>query len=1107
MHRSHSITVPLAVVAMLFLAAATASAQNTLQLSQTSFTFTAAIGSTATQQQVLFILTSGGAVSYTSSIQQNGNWLSLTPPSGSAPIASYVVVNPSGLGQGTYVGTIAIAASGVANSPQSLTVTLVVGSGTATSPLAASPAAVNFNYTLGGTLPAGQTVSVTSSTPQGFTASVSTASGGNWLTVNPVSATTPATVILAANPAGMAQGAYNGSLVLTPSGFLGSPLTVAVTLTVASTPELKASSLQPFNYQAGGAAPASQTLSLTSTGATLPFAAVATTQSGGNWLVLSQSGGATPADLTVSVNSAVLAALPGGSYTGSITIAAPSASNPTTTISVTLNISANPFVNVSPASLSFTVQPGGSLPQAQNLSVTATAQSYPFTAIAAVVSGPNWLTVTPSAGTTPGTVAVSLNSSATNLLPGNYSGSVIITAPNAANPTATIPVTLTVTNTPALIANPPSLYFNFQTGRATPPIQTVAIASSGIPAQFSVTTATAKGGQWLQVSPAAATTPSMLTVLVNPAGLNPDTYTGTITLTPSVSGAAPLTINVIFTVSNSALLNASPSAVPFNVPQGTASTSQNVALTSTGDPLNFSVTFATTSGGANWLLVGPLAGTTPANLQVFLVPGSLGVGTYTGTITVSVVGANSQTIPVTLTVTTGASLKAEPSAINFTQTQGGAAPAPQTISLTASGTAAVSFAASATTSACGNWLTVEPPNSATPAQLRVTAAAVSVVAGTPCFGLITVVAPGAVNSPLQLPVTLNVVPQQTLAVNPASLNFNYQVGGTAPSAMSLQVGSTPGTTNFTFASATQSGGDWLSVTSSSGTTPATLSVSVRTQVLSQAGSYTGSITLTSPGASNSPLAVSVTLTVTAGPVPRVTTVRNAASYVPGAVAPGEIVYIEGANVGPAALTTLKLNAQGMVDTLLAETRVLFDGIPSPLIYVWNDRLSCIVPYGIAGRVTTRMQVEYKNQLSAAIEFGVTDAAPGLFTMNQQGSGQGAILNQDYSVNGPQGPGTKPAERGSVVMIYATGEGPTTPPGVDGKVNTATPYPRPLLPVTVLIDGRDAEVLYAGAAPNFVSGAMQINVRIPAATTPGNAVSVQVRAGTRTSQSGVTLAVQ
>lgn len=1108
MHRSHSISTMFALGAVMALTALSANAQTLLQFNQTSFSFSAPVGSTTTQEQPLFILTSTGAsLSYSTSIQQSGlSWLSLSPTVGTAPTAVRVIVNPTGLAQATYTATITVSASGAANSPQNITVILAVGAG-AISPLSASPSSLSFTYAAGGPIPNTQNIAVTSTTVASFNVSTTTDSGGNWLSANPATSPTPGTVTVAVNPVGLSQGTYNGRVILSPPGLFGTPLSVPVVLTIAASPELKVSALQPFNFQTGTVTPPPpQNLRLTSTGAELPFSATAATLNGGQWLVLSPVSGVTQADLTVSLSQAVLVGLPIGTYTGTITINTTGASNPVTVVQVTLNVGTAPFLNVTPSSLSFTVQPGGALPQSQNLSIAATATGINFTVSAASATVPNWLSVSPTSGTTAGTVAVSINANAQNLPPGVYNGAVTINAPASSTPTLTIPVTLTVSNTPALIASPAALFFNFQTGHSNPQNQIVTVTSSGIPAQFSVATATAKGGQWLQVSASTGQTPTVLGVSVNPAGLAADTYTGSITLTPAASGAAAVTINVTLTVSNNPLLIVSPSVVTFSLAQGAGFTSQNVSLTSTGDQLNFNATFSTTSGGGNWLFLSPLTGTTPNNLIVYAQPGSLGVGVYTGTITVAATGANSQTIPVTLTITTGATLRIDPASLSFTQTQGGPAAAAQTISLTASGSTPVNFSATATTSSCGNWLTVDPVNGSTPAQLRVTPAALSLVAGTPCSGQITIQAPGVTNSPLNIPVSLNVVAPQTLSALPASLSFNYQVGGPAPP-LTVQISSSPSPVNFTLASSTQTGGDWLAVSASGTTTPATLQVSLKTANLTQAGTFNGTITITSPTAGNSPLTIGVTVTVTSAPLPRVTTLRNAASYIPSAVSPGEIVYIEGVNVGPQNLTTLRLNAQGLVDTVLAETRVLFDGVPAPLVYVWFDRLSCIVPYSLAGRVTVRMQVEYRGQLSSPVEFQVTDAAPGLFTLNQQGTGQGAILNQDFSVNGPVSANTRPAAAGSVVMIYATGEGQTTPPGVDGRVNSGSVLPRPLLGVTATIGGRDAEVTYAGAAPFFVSGAMQINVRIPADMPPGNAIPLTVQIGNKISQAGVTLAVQ
>jgi uncharacterized protein (TIGR03437 family) len=229
---------------------------------------------------------------------------------------------------------------------------------------------------------------------------------------------------------------------------------------------------------------------------------------------------------------------------------------------------------------------------------------------------------------------------------------------------------------------------------------------------------------------------------------------------------------------------------------------------------------------------------------------------------------------------------------------------------------------------------------------------------------------------------------------------------------------------------------------------------------------------------------------------------NAASYLFGPVAPGEIVAIFGAGIGPRRAAALRLNAAGLVDTGLTGTRVLFDGIPAPLIYAQANQTSVVAPYGITDRAAVQIEVEHRGMKTAPLRVAVADAAPGIFALDAAGKGQGAILNQDYSVNSA----ANPALRGSVVMVFATGEGQTDPPGVDGKP-AAAPLPKPGLPVEVKIGGLDAAVLYAGGAPGMVAGLVQVNVRIPEGAAPGPSVPVVLVVGSASSQQGLTVAVR
>lgn len=234
----------------------------------------------------------------------------------------------------------------------------------------------------------------------------------------------------------------------------------------------------------------------------------------------------------------------------------------------------------------------------------------------------------------------------------------------------------------------------------------------------------------------------------------------------------------------------------------------------------------------------------------------------------------------------------------------------------------------------------------------------------------------------------------------------------------------------------------------------------------------------------------------------VDSVLNAASYKGNGVSPGEIITIFGLGIGPAVGEGLKLTPAGLVDTTLGGTRVLFDGQPGPMIYASDRQVSAVVPYGIAGKSRVNIEVEYLGGKTDPVPTSVNKTYPGIFTLNASGTGPGAILNDDFRVNSA----TTPAARGNVVAVYATGEGVTNPPSTDGKPGTV-PLPLPVLPVTASVGGQSADVLFAGTAPGLVAGVIQVNVRIPAALTPGTSVPIILNMGGVSSQSGVTVAVR
>ncbi len=231
-------------------------------------------------------------------------------------------------------------------------------------------------------------------------------------------------------------------------------------------------------------------------------------------------------------------------------------------------------------------------------------------------------------------------------------------------------------------------------------------------------------------------------------------------------------------------------------------------------------------------------------------------------------------------------------------------------------------------------------------------------------------------------------------------------------------------------------------------------------------------------------------------------IGSAASYAGNGVAPGEIVILSGSGIGPTALTTLALNGAGdTVSNLVAGTRILFDGVPAPIIYVSSGQSSAIVPYSVAARQSTSVVVEIAGARSAPLSVPVLAAKPALFSANASGRGQGAILNQDNTVNSA----ANPAAKGSIVVLYGTGEGATNPPGIDGRLANAV-FPKPLASTSVTIGGVRADTAYFGAAPNQVAGLFQANVKVPENAPSGN-VDVVATVGGQNSQLGLTVAIR
>jgi uncharacterized protein (TIGR03437 family) len=1019
----------------------------------------------------------------------------------------FVSANAAGLVTGNYTGNVTVVTS---VGTTGFTVNLSVVSGTNAN-LTATPNPVTFSVQSGGTATS-QNVNITfNGTPVTVNSAVpSTNTGQNWLVLSPQGSS----VNVGINSTGLGSGSYTGTATVnTTQG----QLTFTVNLTVSGSPTLSVNQTAlNFAFQTGTSNPQVQTVAVTSNGTNVSFSVTTFTNSGGTgWLVASQQGQTltTPNTLTIAVQPAGLAA--GITYTGGVVInTSGGATNGSITIPVSLLVSNNPILSASPSSLTFTTAQGGA-PASQTLTLASSSTPLNYTLTSTITTPPGgiWLQVPTQSGPTPGNITVTVNTQ--GLAPGTYNGTINVTSSNAGNPSLSVPVTLTITAGALLQLSPGTLSFAYQIGQAQPPGQTISVASDSALVGYSVSSTTTTGQTWLNISTNNGATPGNFVVSVNTAGLTPGPYSGTVTVTPNASAGPPQTIPVTLVVSNTALLLVSPGSLTFTVPQGATSSSfQNVAVTSTdGTPISFTVG-ATTGSLSNWLLVSSSSGTTASNLSISANPNGLPVGTYTGTVTITAtapatVTNTPQTIAVTLKITPTTTLSVSANSLSFTQLLNSPAPASQNLNVSSSA-GSITFAATATVNQGLNWLAVSPSSGiTTPATLTVSVNGTGLQPGM-YTGQIVLSSPGAASSQTVI-VTLNITNSPTITVSPATLApVSFQIGSASPQAQTIFVSlAGGGAAAFNATASTTTGGSWLAVSPGSGNTPQNISVTINPAGLAASTtSYQGSISIVVAGATNSPLILPITLTVTPAPViaPTIVGVQNAASSIPTSLSPGLNILIFGTNMGPATLTPYVIGSNGALANTVAGTQVTFDGIPSAIIYTRNTLVSVMVPYEIAGRVSTAMVVTYNGASSAPLQLRVVDSVPGIYTLTQTGTGQGAILNQNGTVNST----ANPEVVGNYIQIFGTGEGQTSPQGVDGLLLPARlPLPTPNLLVEVSIGGiaiAATDINYAGEAPGIISGVIQVNAKIPAGVGPG-AVPVVFKVGGVPSQANVTVSVR
>jgi uncharacterized protein (TIGR03437 family) len=197
-----------------------------------------------------------------------------------------------------------------------------------------------------------------------------------------------------------------------------------------------------------------------------------------------------------------------------------------------------------------------------------------------------------------------------------------------------------------------------------------------------------------------------------------------------------------------------------------------------------------------------------------------------------------------------------------------------------------------------------------------------------------------------------------------------------------------------------------------------------------------------------------------------------------------MVVLFGSGFGPTTLTYGEY-ANGRLTTSIGQNTVRFDGIAAPLIYASGTQIGAIVPYGI-NPSQTAVTVTSANGTSLPFSMPVATSVPGLFTADSSGSGLVAALN----ANGTLNTANNPAKAGDPVVLFGTGEGQTSPAGIDGLIMN-TPATASLA-AAVTVGGQTATIDYFGSAPGEVAGVFQLNCLIPLSTPSGSLQDIEKR---------------
>ena len=835
-----------------------------------------------------------------------------------------------------------------------------------------------------------------------------------------------------------------------------------------------------------------------------------------------------PIGLTLDRNTGILSGTP-STRTGIIPLTVSvlyGIASATKQFSITIN-AATQTLQVSPAALTFAASVGN-IPGAQNLTIsTSAAAAIAFSVLVDDGKGgpaPAWLAVSPTAGTTPGLLRVSIVPPAQPVGVYNARIRISMTAAGASLPPVDVPVTFTVSNAPPNLTVAPSI-LRFRGSTATPGAgsQTFVLRNTGGGGDVPFTLSVAGKSPWISGVTASdqtihAGTAVNVTVTVNTQGLTAGTYRDAIQVNTSLAppfDQFQVPVSAVI-VDQGAVMALSQTGARFDTIQGNqASPVQQIFVINSGSSATAVNWTAQVTQGQNLVSLQNAQGTsTPGNPTAFGIrlsnsatnspggtfaliqvtdPQSQGSPQFV-TVLVNVAAAGTPPIPIP-----------DPAGLLFIATTGAAAPAPQQVTVNSTSPSAVAFSISASTNTAANWLSAQTTSTttsqATPALVSVSVAPGSlkpgVYRGTVNIAIgaivravdvtLLILAPGTGGSTGAVRTIGHATScsPATVVVAQTGLFDSFAVPAGWPATLAAQVVDDCGN-SITDASVVAS--------FSNGDPPLSLigdghsaSYSATWQPGTPASSMTVTIDANSQKLTPAEVQIAGDVSPNARPAPSLAPaglLNNLNPLLGAPLAPGTVTQVYGDNLAdaPDQPSTVPLPNN------FRNVQVLIGGLSAPIFYVSKNQLVVQLPTELSPNRTYSTLVVAGNQFTLPQDVSLVQETPGVVafadgTLVAQRAG-GALVDRDH-----------PARPDEALTIYLVGMGATMPPVASGVPAPSDPLPQVSSDLQLTVDGQTVLPSYAGLTPGGI-GLYQINFAVPDGARTGDLDVVIAQGGVK-----------